>query len=119
MKLYAGVDEAAQDDWSLRRFRRHVEATLCGRPSVRRRCMGRAETPAPTCLSNLVTGDTAAYAGSSDTLTISLPVFEPSNNLLSAAGVCSSPSTTSTRYLSLPSIHHLPNSIMASMARGM
>ena len=51
------------------------------------------------------------------TFTTSLPWFDPSNSLFTARGVCSSPSTTSTRYLILPSTYQRPSAVIASAAR--
>ena len=51
-------------------------------------------------------------------LTTSLPMLVPSNNLFSASGAPFNPSTSSIRYLILPSISHLPSSVMHSIARG-
>src|ERR1700722_7617624 len=51
-------------------------------------------------------GTTLRYSGGSDTCTISLPLCDPSNNLLMATGEVSRPWTTSTRYLSWPALYH-------------
>src|SRR5262245_25170264 len=63
----------------------------------------------------IVIGGGRRYFGSSEILTSSLPVFEPSKSLLIAVGALFKPSTISTRYFSCPDIYHFASSAMPSI----